>query len=99
MCAQFRTGLAQSVRITQATPRRHREADARHRWVGGWRRRGFGTAASGSDTEPPRRPPLAVRLALRALLAGLVVLAFSTALRGRPGPIDVLLPAQNQCQR
>jgi hypothetical protein len=49
--------------------------------------------------EPPRRPPLAVRLALLALLAGLVVLAFSTALRGRPGPIDVLLPAQNQCQR
>jgi len=49
--------------------------------------------------EPPRRPPLAVRLALLALLAGLVVLAFSTALRGRPGPIHVLLPAQNQCQR
>src|SRR6185312_15022669 len=57
MCAQFRTGLAQSVRITQATPRRHREADARHRWVGGWRCRGFGTAASGSDTGAAAEAP------------------------------------------
>ena len=40
--------------------------------------------------ETPRRAPLAVRLALLALLAGLVVLAFSTALRGQPGPIVLL---------